>query len=54
MSEEINNNEAILPIELRDVMSNNYIAYAQETLKERAIPDVRDGLKPVYYTQWKS
>ena len=48
MSEEINNNEAILPIELRDVMSNNYIAYAQETLKERAIPDVRDGLKPVH------
>lgn len=48
MSEEINNNEAILPIELRDVMTNNYIAYAQETLKERAIPDVRDGLKPVH------
>lgn len=48
MSEEINNNEAILPTELRDVMTNNYIAYAQETLKERAIPDVRDGLKPVH------
>lgn len=48
MSEEVNNNEAILPTELRDVMTNNYIAYAQETLKERAIPDVRDGLKPVH------
>lgn len=38
----------IMPMELADIMSSNYIAYAQETLKERAIPDMRDGLKPVH------
>ena len=48
MSDNINNGEVIVPTELIDVMSNNYLAYAHETLKERAIPDVRDGLKPVH------
>lgn len=48
MSDNISNEENVVPTELSDVMSNNYLAYAYETLKERAIPDVRDGLKPVH------
>ncbi|MGC9348349.1 MAG: DNA gyrase subunit A, partial [Anaerolineae bacterium] len=28
-------------------MTNAYIGYARETITDRALPDVRDGLKPV-------
>ena len=33
---------------LEEVMPDNYIPYAVEVAKERALPDVRDGLKPVH------
>ncbi|MGL4991434.1 MAG: DNA topoisomerase IV subunit A [Sarcina sp.] len=40
------NNIIISPIE--EAMPDNYIPYAVEVAKERALPDVRDGLKPVH------
>ena len=33
--------------QLRRMMNNNYIEYASYVIKDRAIPDVDDGLKPV-------
>jgi len=34
-------------VELADDMTRAYIGYARETITDRALPDVRDGLKPV-------
>ncbi|WBW95498.1 DNA topoisomerase (ATP-hydrolyzing) [Oceanirhabdus sp. W0125-5] len=38
----------ILKISLDEAMSENYLPYAVEVAKDRALPDVRDGLKPVH------
>ncbi len=35
-------------IELQDEMEQSYLVYALSTLTARALPDVRDGLKPVH------
>lgn len=40
--------EEIINVELSKELGDNYIEYAEETIKERAIPDIRDGLKPVH------
>jgi topoisomerase-4 subunit A len=37
----------ILPIPLKDALSERYLAYALSTITARSLPDVRDGLKPV-------
>ncbi|MDO4965457.1 MAG: DNA topoisomerase (ATP-hydrolyzing) [Lachnospiraceae bacterium] len=39
--------EQIIKTEYSDVMQKSYIDYAMSVLMARAIPDVRDGLKPV-------
>lgn len=45
----MNNNEGkILPIDLRKEMKTSYINYAMSVIVGRALPDVRDGLKPVH------
>jgi len=45
----LNNNEGkILPIDLRKEMKSSYISYAMSVIVGRALPDVRDGLKPVH------
>ena len=36
------------PINLRDALEERYLAYALSTIMHRALPDVRDGLKPVH------
>ncbi len=36
------------PISLRDALEERYLAYALSTIMERALPDARDGLKPVH------
>ncbi|MEG2983952.1 MAG: DNA gyrase subunit A [Peptostreptococcaceae bacterium] len=41
-------NNRILPIEIADEMKNSYIDYAMSVIAGRALPDVRDGLKPVH------
>lgn len=40
--------ERIITIELRDEMRKSFIDYAMSVIVSRAIPDVRDGLKPVH------
>jgi topoisomerase IV subunit A len=36
------------PIELQSALEERYLAYALSTIMHRALPDVRDGLKPVH------
>ena len=38
----------ILPVNLENEMRNSYIDYAMSVIVSRALPDVRDGLKPVH------
>ena len=38
----------VLPVNLEDEMRNSYIDYAMSVIVARALPDVRDGLKPVH------
>ena len=35
-------------VELKDALEQRYLAYALSTIMHRALPDVRDGLKPVH------
>ena len=35
-------------IALRDALEERYLAYALSTIMHRALPDARDGLKPVH------
>ena len=37
----------IIPINVEDEMRDSYLAYAMSVIASRALPDVRDGLKPV-------
>jgi len=37
-----------VPIGLAEALSERYLAYALSTITQRALPDVRDGLKPVH------
>lgn len=38
----------IIKIPIEEAMPDNYLPYAVEVAKDRALPDVRDGLKPVH------
>ena len=38
----------VLPIRIEDEMKSSYIDYAMSVIVMRALPDVRDGLKPVH------
>ena len=46
--EKIVDNTVIHPVEINDEMKKSFIAYAMAVNVSRAIPDVRDGLKPVH------
>ncbi|MBP5331569.1 MAG: DNA gyrase subunit A [Lachnospiraceae bacterium] len=39
--------DQINPVDLKDTMETSYIDYAMSVIASRALPDVRDGLKPV-------
>lgn len=41
-------NEKIIPINIEDEMKTAYIDYSMSVIVSRALPDVRDGLKPVH------
>lgn len=41
-------NEKVVPIDIEDEMKDSYINYAMSVIVGRALPDVRDGLKPVH------
>ncbi|PBB96273.1 DNA topoisomerase IV subunit A [Mesorhizobium sp. WSM3862] len=38
----------IEPVDLKEALEKRYLAYALSTIMHRALPDVRDGLKPVH------
>jgi len=40
--------EKVLPVSLEEEMKSSYIDYAMSVIVARALPDVRDGLKPVH------
>jgi DNA gyrase subunit A len=42
------NNNSFKPILVSDEMSSSYLSYAMSVIVSRALPDVRDGLKPVH------
>jgi len=44
----ISETKSIEPIEFNDALAERYLAYALTTIMSRALPDVRDGLKPVH------
>ena len=51
MTEEINQvvenpNKDISPVEISEEMRRSYLDYAMSVIVSRALPDVRDGLKP--------
>jgi DNA gyrase subunit A len=45
---EDNGVDKILPIDIIKEMKDSYLAYAMSVITSRALPDVRDGLKPVH------
>ena len=54
---EVKDKTNILPLEISDLMKRAYLDYAMSVIVSRALPDVRDGLKPVQrrilYTMWE-
>jgi DNA gyrase subunit A len=40
--------EKIIPVEIVDEMQNSFLSYSMSVIVSRALPDVRDGLKPVH------
>ena len=42
------NDQRIIPINIEDEMKSSYIDYSMSVIVARALPDVRDGLKPVH------
>lgn len=43
-----NNGGKVLPVYIEEEMQKSYIDYAMSVIIQRALPDVRDGLKPVH------
>ena len=47
-----------VPITIEEELKNSYLDYAMSVIIGRALPDVRDGLKPVHrrilYGMWES
>lgn len=41
-------NKSLIPINIEDEMKRSYLDYAMSVIIGRALPDVRDGLKPVH------
>ena len=54
----LNTKNIFKPIFVQDEMSSSYLSYAMSVIVSRALPDVRDGLKPVHrriiYAMYKS
>ena len=44
----MDNGEKLIPINIEDEMKSAYIDYSMSVIVSRALPDVRDGLKPVH------
>ena len=44
----LSSGDTILPVDVVSEMKESYLAYAMSVITSRALPDVRDGLKPVH------
>ncbi len=48
--------QRILPTNIEEEMKDSYLDYSMSVIVSRALPDVRDGLKPVHrrilYAMW--
>jgi DNA gyrase subunit A len=42
------NPDSVQPVQLQDEMERSFLDYAMSVIMSRALPDVRDGLKPVH------
>ncbi|MBI2631256.1 DNA gyrase subunit A, partial [Candidatus Nomurabacteria bacterium] len=47
-TKEVPHGDTILPVDVVAEMKESYLAYAMSVITSRALPDVRDGLKPVH------
>jgi DNA gyrase subunit A len=45
---ELNPNQNIVDVSIEDVVNKSFLDYAMSVISSRALPDVRDGLKPVH------
>ncbi|MFZ1306255.1 MAG: DNA gyrase subunit A [Ferruginibacter sp.] len=45
---DLNNRGRIIPVNIEEQMKTSYIDYSMSVIVGRALPDVRDGLKPVH------
>src|SRR6516225_1729573 len=48
LPEETQDNNRIVPVNIEEQMKTAYIDYSMSVIVSRALPDVRDGLKPVH------
>lgn len=48
MSRDLNKKEKIIPVYIEEEMKKSYLSYSMSVIVGRALPDVRDGLKPVH------
>ena len=48
MSDLLNSNENVQTINIEETLQNSYLDYSMSVIVGRALPDVRDGLKPVH------
>jgi len=48
MSRDLNKKEKIVPVYIEEEMKDSYLSYSMSVIVGRALPDVRDGLKPVH------
>ena len=44
---------SVIPINIEDEMRTSYLDYSMSVIIGRALPDVRDGLKPVHRRRWR-
>ena len=47
-NENLIENDRIIPVKIEEEMKNSYIDYSMSVIVARALPDVRDGFKPVH------
>lgn len=48
MNEEFRDREKLIPVEIQTEMKKSFLDYSMSVIVSRALPDVRDGLKPVH------
>jgi DNA gyrase subunit A len=43
-----NDNSKVIPVDIEKEMKKSFLEYSMSVIVARALPDVRDGLKPVH------